>query len=68
MERLKKWVLKLLKSSVKLIVEEALTSAKDELDDELSDTSMFSDEEKEVAEKGADLLVNKLLEEVNKRI
>jgi hypothetical protein len=64
----KKWLLKLLKSAVKTVVDEALTSAKKELDDELVDTTMFTVEEKEIVEQGADLLVHKVIAEVNKRL
>jgi hypothetical protein len=65
---MKAWILKLVRSSVKLVVEEALVSARDELLKELETSTMFKAEERAQVTNITEMLVTKVISELNKKI
>lgn len=65
---MKAWILKLVRSSVKLVVEEALVSARDELLKELETSTMFKEEERAQVTNITEMLVTKVISELNKKI
>jgi len=65
---MKAWIMKLVRSSVKLVAEEALQSARDELIKELETSTMFADEERAQVKNITEMLVTKVVAELNKRI
>jgi len=65
---MKAWIMKLMRNSVKLVAEEALVSARDELINELETSNMFADEERVQLKNITEMLVSKVVAELNKRI
>jgi hypothetical protein len=68
MDKVKSWVLKWLKRSVKTVVEDALRSAKVDLVNELRTSSQFSEADLVHVENVAELLVVKVVAELDQRI
>ena len=65
---MKAWLLKLVRSSAKMIMDEALKSARLELLKELETSTMFKEGERVQVENISQMLVDKVLAELDKRI
>jgi len=65
---MKSWLLRLVRNSAKMVMEEALKTARMDLLSELETSTMFKEEERVQVENISEMLVDKVLAELNKRI